>query len=359
MKAAGGPAPGHDGVSYDDLSRSEVCEAMRELSKSLLLGTYVPQPARSVKIPKQAGGHRELALSDITHRVVGTALKEALTPLWETIFLPASYGFRPGRSTWTLLADLKHAVETQNRWVIAVDDVKQAFDNVSIGDALADHRRHLTAPEVLQLIEIVLRGGENRQVGIAQGCPYSPTTLNLRLHYALDTSISRYLTNPPLYRYADNLAFACSSASEGKQALNQAGQLLQPAGLTLKHSDQPVDLRSGGEIQLLGSTLSHRDGELALELGQSAWTSLKQDLLEAHNRTDPVKHAQNVVNGWISAFGPAFKTCRSDLTNQILSSAAECGFRELGNPALLIQQMEMAWDHWQTTLLGRLQHFSD
>jgi hypothetical protein len=40
---------------------------------------------------------------------VAAALNKALTPHGESIFLPFSMGFRPGRSVWRLLAELEQA----------------------------------------------------------------------------------------------------------------------------------------------------------------------------------------------------------------------------------------------------------
>ena len=61
---------------------------------------------------------------------MSAALHRALTPMWERIFLPCSYGFRPGRNTWDMLADMEWTMIHDDRWVIATDDIRNAFDQV-------------------------------------------------------------------------------------------------------------------------------------------------------------------------------------------------------------------------------------
>ena len=63
-------------------------------------------------------------------RIVSSALNRTLGALWEREFLPMSYGFRAQRGTWNLLADLMAAMVAEERFVLAIDDVRKAFDNV-------------------------------------------------------------------------------------------------------------------------------------------------------------------------------------------------------------------------------------
>src|SRR6185295_6749185 len=88
--------------------------------------------------------------------------------------------------------------------------------------------------------------------------------------------------SPSWYRYADNLAYRCRDVTEGHRALERARQLLAPVGLSPKGADgPPVDLRTGGEVQLLGFTLSYAGDRLHLGLGQEAWDGLDQGLAAA------------------------------------------------------------------------------
>ena len=141
----------------------------------------------------------------------------------------------------------QHTVITQNRWVIAIDDVRKAFDNVSIADAMNDHREYITDTSLLALIEAVLQGsdGPRRRRGIDQGAAYSPAVMNLRLHRTLDVEVERRQL-PPCWRFVDNNAFVCRSVKEGERALKYCRKMLVGTGLCFKGQDgPPADLNRG------------------------------------------------------------------------------------------------------------------
>jgi hypothetical protein len=348
LRSRKGQAPGPDGFTYTDWSRREAAEIMRDLSRDVRSGVYRPGSTRKVKIPKMRGGYRTLSLGNIADRVLAAALNKALTPFWETKFLPMSMGFRPRRSVWQLLAELEHSIITYNRWVLAIDDIKNAFPNVLIDDVMADHRRYINDPALLSLIGVVLRGsvGQRRIRGIDQGNAYSPTALNVRLHHALDLGMAKG-HHPHWRRYADNLVGACRCVSEGFRFLENARQLLEMAGFALKNEDGgPQDLRKGAKIQLLGLTISRQDGVLIYTLGVNAWTKLAQNLERAHKTSDPALSARQVVDGWVEANGPTFENCRERTLRRILMTAAQHGFREVHTVQQLAYACKLAFNRW-------------
>src|SRR5262245_26554116 len=238
-------------------------------------------------IPKLKGGQRTLQLSNIVDRVVSAALNKAMTPFWESIFLPCSMGFRPNRDVRHLLAELEMQMLNQKCWVLALDDIKDAFPSVIIADVMADHTNHITKSSksskssksaLLSLIQVVLQGSDEKKTrGVDQGCPYSPTALNVRLHHALDLGVNQGHHPPRYWRYADNLIWLCRSVSEGHQALDHLGRLLEPAGFFLKGEDGVTDLRQG-TAQLLGLSLSVKNDQLHFDLGNDSWTKLARSL---------------------------------------------------------------------------------
>src|SRR5262245_28840507 len=115
----GGQAPGVDGVTYGQLSNSEVGELMRAVEPVILKGKYRAQPTRAVSIPKRdKPGHRKLNLSVILDRVIARALQSRMKLYWENTFLECSYGFREGRNAWKMLAALEIQMVTEQRWVL-------------------------------------------------------------------------------------------------------------------------------------------------------------------------------------------------------------------------------------------------
>lgn len=94
-----GGAPGVDGEGFSDIEAYGVKRWVSELREELHQGTYRPQAVRRVMIPKPDGvGERPLGIPTIRDRVVQTAARLVLEPLFEADFDEAAYGYRPGRS---------------------------------------------------------------------------------------------------------------------------------------------------------------------------------------------------------------------------------------------------------------------
>jgi retron-type reverse transcriptase len=401
MKAEAGRAPGPDRVTFEALGPSEVAGCLRAVSRAIVDGSYRPGPSRTLPIPKPGGGHRTLSIRNLIDRVGSKAIYLALLPVFERLFLDGSHGFRPGRSPLTLLAALEAMMIQTGRTVLAQDDVKKAFDHVVITNVMEHLREHITDTGLLTLIEAVIRGGENqdRTIGIAQGDPLSPLLLNIRLHNVHDIPMTGTVnstnsdapntgavnhdnpealrdgatgnttiddsrtgsadhTNPdvtptgavthPLWlRYADNVLFATRSVTEGAQILDEARQLLERAGHTLKGvNGRPVNLRTG-EAQLLGFTLSLRNNRLNLGLGEANWRQLARDLEQAHEAADPPTAAQRVVEGWLACFGAAFESNGATDLARVYRVAAALGFRELTAPGTLRERIYGSRRRWR------------
>src|SRR6516225_12373660 len=87
-------APGIDGITVKQLP--EILKARwSEIQDQLLRGRYQPQPVRRVKIPKPAGGTRNLGIPTVIDRVIQQAVLQRLQPRWDPTFSEHSYGFRP------------------------------------------------------------------------------------------------------------------------------------------------------------------------------------------------------------------------------------------------------------------------
>ena len=89
---------GAAGVDGQSVKQFEVRAEMylKELSIALERGTYRPMPVRRVEISKGGGKLRPLGIPVVKDRIVQTALKFVLEPIFEREFLKMSYGFRPG-----------------------------------------------------------------------------------------------------------------------------------------------------------------------------------------------------------------------------------------------------------------------
>jgi len=145
-------------------------------------GSYFPPPVRAVAIPKKKGGERILGVPTVADRVAQMVVKTILEPALECIFLPDSYGYRPGKSALDAI-EITRKRCWQYDWVLEFD-IKGLFDNIAhdlLLRALHKHtecewirlyvRRWLTVP--LQLADGIR---VERTRGTPQGGVVTPRT---------------------------------------------------------------------------------------------------------------------------------------------------------------------------------------
>jgi retron-type reverse transcriptase len=91
-------AAGVDGATIESIEVQGVEPLLEQLREELRTQRYRPQPVRRVFIPKPDGRQRPRGIPAVMDRVVQTAVKIVIEPLFEASFRPGSYGFRPKRA---------------------------------------------------------------------------------------------------------------------------------------------------------------------------------------------------------------------------------------------------------------------
>ena len=252
LARANAGAPGVDEVTFAQIEERGLEAWLAGLREELVSTTYRPDPVRRVMIPKPKGeGERALGIPTIRDRVIQTAAKLVLEPIFEADFEGSAYGYRPARGAVDAVKDVhRHLCRGYTDVVDA--DLSRYFDSIPHDDLLKSVARRVADGAVLRLIKLWLKapieerdgdgrrrivGGKRNKRGTPQGGVASPLLANIYMnrflkHWRLTGRGEAFRAQ--VVSYADD--FVILSRGCAAEALAWTKAVMTKLGLTLNEA---------------------------------------------------------------------------------------------------------------------------
>ena len=311
VKANGG-SHGVDGMKVDELLPflKQHGESIRQ---SILAGEYTPKPVRRVEIPKPDWGVRLLGIPTVLDRMIQQAIAQVITPIFDTIFSPNSYGFRPGRSSKQAIEAARKYIQEGYTWVVDID-LEKFFDRVNHDKLMALVSRKVSDKRVLKLIRRYLESGVMingleivTEEGTPQGGPLSPLLSNIMLH-ELDKELES--RGHKFCRFADDCNIYVKSQKAGNRVMASITKFIEEK-LKLKINQGKSAVDRPWKRKFLGFSFYLKKDGVGIRVHEKSIKRFKVEVRELTSKSDGSNIASKImklkqkVTGWVNYFGIA------------------------------------------------------
>jgi len=341
-------APGVDGESFTHIDAQGADEWLAALRKELQAQTYHPAPVRRVLIPKPGGGERPLGIPTIRDRVVQTAAKLVLEPIFEAEFDASAYGYRPRRSAHDAVQAVHRALCDGYTEVVDAD-LSKYFDTIPHQELLQCVARRVVDGAMLRLIKMWLKapieerdeqgrrrmtGGKHSTRGTPQGGVLSPLLANIYMHRFLRAWRQRgkdeaYCAR--LINYADDFVIlsrghAAEALAWTRWAMTHIGLALNEAKTCLRQAREESFTFLGYEF---GPAWYRTDGHwyLAAKPAKKSVAHVKRAIgtvLHPGNQAswpEVVVRLNRILHGWANYFDYGTRSMAYQAVNRYVASA--------------------------------------
>lgn len=270
LSKANGGCSGVDRVTFNAIEKSGNKDFIANLKSELTRCDYSPSPLRRVSIKKSKTQKRPLGIPTIKDRVVQTACKLVLEPVFEADFSNASFGYRPKRSAGKALRVIKHHLE-QGKTTIYKADLSKYFDTIPHGPLLHAVQKRIKDTRVIHLIKLWLgspvrektgqySGGAKHKKGTPQGGVISPLLANIFLNdldHSINNPESRYARQGvQMVRYADDFLLIGARIEPG--LIQDLHRKIERMGLTINKTKSRLLQARDTAFHFLGFDIQYR-----------------------------------------------------------------------------------------------------
>jgi RNA-directed DNA polymerase len=323
-------APGVDGQTFEQVKEYGEERWLGDLQWELQEKRYQPQPVRRVLIPKPGGGERPLGIPTVRDRVVQTAAKLILEPIFEADLSDAAYGYRPGRSAMQAVQEV-HQELRKGRTEVVDADLSKYFDTIPHAELMKCVARRISDKAVLHLVKMWLKvpveerdeqgrprysGGKRSKQGTPQGGVISPLLANIYINRLLKVSARSDLMRrcgAKLVNYADDFVVLCRK--DAAKVLAQVGEWVK--GMKLKLNEEKTSIRDARKEHFrflgyeLGPVVDKRTGEryLGARPSKKAMSAAKEQVgrLLWRGRTERWEVIRDELNRFLRGWAGYFK----------------------------------------------------
>jgi RNA-directed DNA polymerase len=251
----GNKAIGIDGVTKEVYGQ-RLEKNLANLLQQIRRGQYEPRPSKLVEIPKEDGTTRPLAVSCFEDKIVQSAVNKILSAIYEPLFIPCSFGFRPEKNCHDALRTLVQWTYKNSDGAIVEIDIRKYFNSIPLGPLTEFLRNKITDDRFLKLLNVLMSAPtliDGTLVPNERGCPQgsilSPVLANIYLHYVIDTWFdtikrSHVVGYAHEVRYADDMVFIFQHQKDAERFFKALPLRLNKFGLDM-HLDKSSILPSG------------------------------------------------------------------------------------------------------------------
>lgn len=313
-------APGIDGKAIEEIITQGEEKVINKLQKQLREYNYQFSPVRLVEIPKPKGGTRPLGIATVEDRIVQTAMKIVIEPIFEADFHDCSFGYRPKRNARQASVAIREDLY-QKAWGVLEIDFKSYFTTISHEKLLKLISEKIVDGSILKLIKQTLKVGimnkgnvEPMEIGVAQGSPLSPLYSNIYLNVIdqewHNNGYSEKLS-AKLYRYCDDAILVCRKSAN--PVLEAFAKMAGKMKLTINYEKTRITRLTDG-FNFIGFNFvkrkSPKSGKNSIYIfpSKQAQQNIRNRLKYLTKRRAPIKPSEYValvnpiVLGWVNYF---------------------------------------------------------